>query len=349
MEVGLVGFCGAGKTTIFSALTGLQAAVGYQQGAPDKPNLGVIKVPDPRLDALAQIYNPRKVTPAEIRFVDFPGRPGAKAHALDARLIAQMRDVEAFALVVRGFTDAAGEPADPARELQAFFDELVLADLAVVEKRLERLRKEKGHEREHELLQRCGAALEDGTPLRRLGLRPEEEQAVAHFAFVSLKPLLVVLNVPEGDIGAPLPPAFQGAVDASQVQAMAVCGQVEMEVEELPLEERAAYLQELGIEEPARARFIQASYALLDLVSFLTVGEDEVRAWPIASGTAAVKAAGKIHSDLERGFIRAEVTRYEDLVRYRSEAKCREGGKLRVEGRDYVVQDGDVMHVRFAV
>lgn len=348
MEVGLVGFPGAGKTTMFSALTGLQAAVGYQ-GSGEKPNLGVIKVPDPRLDALAAIYSPKKVTPAEIRFVDFPGRAGASSHVLDARLIAQMRDVEAFALIVRGFTDAAGEAPEPARELQAFFDELLLADLAVVEKRLERTRKEKGHEREQAMLERCRAALDEGTALRSIGLRPEEQHALSHFAFVSLKPLLVVLNVSEDDIGNALPAAFRAAIDAAQVAAMAVCGQIEMEVEELAPEERAGYLHELGIDEPARARFIQASYALLDLISFLTVGADEVRAWPVAAGTSAVKAAGKIHSDLERGFIRAEVTRYEDLLEHGSEARCRELGKLRVEGKDYVVQDGDVMHVRFAV
>jgi GTP-binding protein YchF len=348
MEVGLVGFPGAGKSTMFSVLTGLQAAVGYQAGS-DKPNLGVIKVPDPRLDALAEIYKPKKLTPAEIRFVDFPGQAGAKSHALDARVIAQMRDVEAFALIVRGYADAAGDPPDPVRELRAFFDELVLADLAVVEKRLDRTRKEKGHEREQAMLDRCLAALEDGKALRQAGLRPEEEHALSHFAFVSLKPLLVVLNVSEDAIGAPVPPEFQQAIDAAQVTAMAVCGQIEMEVEELAADERAGYLRDLGIEEPARARFIQASYALLDLISFLTVGTDEVRAWPIAAGTPAVKAAGKIHSDLERGFIRAEVTRYEDLLEHRSEAKCREVGKLRVEGKEYVVQDGDVMHVRFAV
>jgi len=349
MKVGLVGFRGVGKTTIFSALTGLRASVGFQQGQPDKVNLGVIKVPDPRLDALAKIYHSRKVIPAEVCFVDFPGRGGADRSALDAGLVAQMRDVDAFALVVRGLEGAAGEPASPVRELAAFLDELLLADLAVVEKRLERFRIEKGSEREQSLLRRCHEALDGGRQLRHLGIRRDEETALSHFAFVSLKPLLVVLNVGERDIGRPLPLDFQQAADDAQAVAMAICGQVEMEVEELPAEERGEYLRELGIAEPARDRFIQASYGLLALISFMTHNREEVRAWPIRAGTPAFEAAGKVHSDMQRGFIRAEVVGFDDLVACGSEAKCREVGKFRVEGRDYLVRDGDVIHFRFAV
>lgn len=349
MRVGLVGFSGAGKTTIFSALTGIRAPVGFHHGQVDKPNLGVIKVPDPRLDGLARFYGTRKVTPAEVRFVDLPGRGGPARTALDAGVVAQMRDVDAFALVVRGFEAPGGEDAAPARELHGFLDELALADLAVVEKRLERLRKEKASERELSLLKRCHEALDAGRQLRHIGLRADEENALAHFAFVSLKPLLAVLNVAEADIGSALPREFQQLAAAEHAVAMAICGQVEMEVQELPEEERAEYLRELGIGEAARDRFIQASYELLELISFLTHNQEEVRAWPIRRGTPAVEAAGKVHTDMERGFIRAEVIHFDDLISCGSEAKCREIGKLRVEGRDYVVNDGDVIHFRFNV
>ena len=349
MKAGLVGFPGVGKTTIFRALTGLESTAGAAARRPDRPALGVIKVPDRRLDALAEIYRPRKVTPAEICFVDFPAPPHTSRLSLDAGIVTQMRELDAFALVIRGFTDALGEPANPALELRAFLDELLLADLGVVEKRLERLRKEKGSEQERAVLDRCREALEEGRSLRQIGLRADEDRLLSAFAFVSLKPALVVLNVADAEVNAPLPPEFLRAAEEVGVPAMAVCGQIEMEVGELPPDEQGPYLRELGIAEPARDRFIQASYALLSLVSFLTVGADEVRAWPIRAGTPAVKAAGKIHSDIERGFIRAEVIRFEDLIQHRSEAKCREVGVQRVEGRDYIVQDGDVIHFRFAV
>ena len=349
MKVGLVGFPGVGKTTIFKALTGLESGTGASARRPDRPALGVIKVPDRRLDALAEIYRPRKVTPAEICFLDFPAPPNASRLGLDAGIVTQMRDLEAFALVIRGFTDTLGEPPNPPLELRAFLDELLLADLGVVEKRLERLRKEKGSEQERALLDRCREALDEGRSLRQIGLRPDEDRVLSAFAFVSLKPALVVLNVADADVKTPVPPELLRGADEAGIPAMSVCGQIEMEVGELSPDEQVAYLRELGVAEPARDRFIQASYALLSLVSFLTVGPDEVRAWPIRSGTPAVKAAGKIHSDIERGFIRAEVIRFDALLQHRSEAKCREVGVQRIEGREYLVQDGDVIHFRFAV
>jgi hypothetical protein len=348
VKVGIVGFPGVGKSTIFAALSGAQKQMAPHAGRADRPGLGVVKVPDPRLDVLARMYQPRKVTPAEVCFVDFAGRAASRT-ALDASQIAEMRDFDAFALVVRGFPNVLGEPPTPTRELRAFTDELVLADLAVIEKRLERLRKEKGSDQERALLGQCEHVLQDGRPLRLLVLRADEERLLSPFAFVSRKPLLVVINGGEEDIGRPLPQDLETAAAALEVQMLAVCGQTEMEVEELPAEERGGYLHEIGITEGARARVIRASYALLSLVSFLTVGADEVRAWPIRDGTTAVKAAGKVHSDIERGFIRAEVVGFEDLVRLGSEARCREAGVLRLEGRDYVVRDGDVIHFRFAV
>jgi hypothetical protein len=268
---------------------------------------------------------------------------------LDADTIARLRDVDALVEVVRGFPDLAGESATPVADLEAFAAELVLADLAVVEKRMERLKKEKGHERERALLERIGPLLEAGTPLRTLGLGPEDRTQLAGFAFLSLRPLLVVLNVPESEVGAAVPADVAERAKAEGAEVIALSAQVEAEVAQLDTGDRAAFLADLGLTESARERFIRASYALLDLISLLTAGEDECRAWPIRRGTIAVKAAGRIHSDIERGFIRAEVVAYEDFIRLGSEAKCREAGKLRLEGKEYVVRDGDIVHFRFAV
>ncbi len=350
MKIGLTGFPGSGKTAVFNALTGLHARTGT--GASEgKPNLGVIKVPDARVDALAGIWKPKKVTLAEVSFVDFPPpRTAARQRAvLDAETVAQLRDADALVLVVRAFPDLAGEPPTPAADLDAFGAELVLADLAVLEKRVERLKKEKGHERERALLDKIMPELEGGTPLRLLGLGADERTLLAGFALLSLRPLLVVLNVPEGEVAAPVPDDIVRQAHAAGGEALVLSAQVEMEVAQLEAADRAAFLADLGLAESARDRFLRASYALLDLISFLTAGEDECRAWPIRRGTTAVKAAGKIHSDIERGFIRAEVIAYDDFIRLGSEAKAREAGKLRLEGKDYVVQDGDIAHFRFNV
>src|SRR3989454_547954 len=341
MKVGLTGFPGAGKTSVFNALTGLHAA-------PAGPglNLGVIKVPDERVDALAAIYQPRKTTYAEVSFVDFPPARSApeRRTVLDAATVAQLRDADALVEVVRGFPDLAGAPPTPAADLESFAAELVLADLAVIEKRLERLKKEKGHERERALLERLAPSLEAGTPLRTLGLAAEERALLAGFAFLSLRPLLVVLNVPEAAAAVPLPGEVAARARAEGAEAMALSARLEAEIAELEPADRDAFLADLGLAESARARFIRASYALLDLISFLTIGEDECRAWPIRRGTTALKAAGKVHSDIERGFIRAEVIAYDEFMRLGSEARCREAGKLRLEGKDYSVPDGDIVH-----
>jgi GTP-binding protein YchF len=241
------------------------------------------------------------------------------------------------------------DAADPARDVEAFKSELVLADLAIVEKRLEKLRKEKGKEQEAELLQRCLTTLEAETPLRRSEFTPAEERTLSGFGLLSRLPLLVVVNVGESDIAAPLSAAVEARLAADAVPGLSLCAQIEMEIAALEPGDRAAFLADLGLEESARDRFVQAAYGLLDLISFLTTGEDEVRAWPIRRGTTAVKAAGKIHSDIERGFIRAEVVAYADFIQFGSEAKCREAGKLRLEGKEYVVQDGDIIHYRFNV
>lgn len=353
MKVGLVGFAGAGKTTIFNTLTGLTAEVGGY-GAREKANIGVIKVPDHRVDKLAEIFNPKKKTYAEISFVDVAGpqvEDGQRSHSgLDPKLVQHMREADALVHVVRGFdTPMLPQPSDAVRDIRSFDDELMLTDLVQIENRIGRLKKEKDSARESELMERLKSALESESPLRDIELSSEEMALIAGFRFLSLKPLLLLLNQSEDSVGEGVPAPVQELAKAKQLRAIAMSGKVEMEIAELAPEEQRDFLQDLGITEPARDRFIGAAYALLDLISFLTSGEDECRAWSIKRGTTAHKAAGVIHSDIERGFIRAEVIRFEDLVQLGSEARCREVGKLKLEGKEYVVQDGDVVHFRFNV
>jgi GTP-binding protein YchF len=353
MKVGLVGFAGSGKTTIFNTLTGLTAEVGGY-GAREKANIGVIKVPDHRVDKLAEIYNPKKKTYAEISFVDVAGPQAEDAEqtqsGLDPKLVQHMREADALVHVVRAFDNPmASQPADPARDIRSFDDELMLTDLVQVETRITRLKKEKDSARESELMERLKAALEHEQPLRDLELTHEDLGLVAGFRFLSLKPLLLLVNQPEEAAADGVSADIQALADSRKLRAIAMSGKVEMEIAQLASEEQREFLQDMGIAEPARDRFIRAGYSLLDLISFLTSGEDECRAWSIKRGTTAHKAAGVIHSDIERGFIRAEVTRFEDLVELGSEARCREQGKLKLEGKEYVVQDGDVVHFRFNV
>lgn len=353
MKVGLVGFAGSGKTTIFNTLTGLTAEVGGY-GAKEKANVGVIKVPDPRVEDLAKLFNPKKKTFAEISFVDVAGPPtdaGERTEGgLDPKLVQHMRDSDALVHVVRGFDNPMLlQDADALRDIRAFDDELVLTDLVQIENRIQRLKKEKGKEREAELMEQFKTALEAERPLRDLELTHEDLSLIAGFRFLSLKPLLLLLNVDETNAASEPPANVVELARSKNLSVIAMSGKVEMEIAQLDAEEQREFLSDLGIKEPARDRFIRAAYGLLDLISFLTAGEDECRAWSIKRGTHAQKAAGTIHSDIERGFIRGEVVRFEDLVALGSEARCREQGKLRLEGKEYVVQDGDVVHFRFNV
>ncbi len=353
MKVGLVGFAGSGKTTIFNTLTGLTAEVGGY-GAREKANIGVIKVPDHRVDKLALIFNPKKKTYAEISFVDVAGPQAEDAEqaqsGLDPKLVQHMREADALVHVVRAFDNPILlQAADPARDIRAFDDELILTDLVQIENRIVRLKKEKDSARESELMARLKTALEEERLLRDLELTHEELAMIAGFRFLSLKPLLVLINQPEEAAGDGVPAGVNELAESKKLATIAMSGKVEMEIAQLAPEEQREFLQAVGISEPARDRFIRAAYSLLDLISFLTSGEDECRAWSIKRGTTAHKAAGVIHSDIERGFIRAEVTRFDDLAELGSEARCREQGKLKLEGKDYIVQDGDVAHFRFNV
>jgi hypothetical protein len=360
MRVGIAGFPRSGKTTIFNALTGQHAGVGGFT-EPGKVHLGTIKVPDVRVDRLSEIFKPRKTTYAEMVFVDFPaphlplplgeGRgEGPSSSALDTATLTQMRETDALVQVVRGFADVnTGAPPHPLSDLVNFKGELILADLGLIEKRLDRLQKEKGKENERRLLEQCKHQLDGERALRRLALTAEEAAMIAGFGFLSRRPLMVVLNVSEAALRTPLAADVVDFLKAEGVEGLLMSGQIEMEIAGLDPEDRQAFLDDLGLEAPARDRFIRAAYHLLDQISFLTSGEDEVRAWTIKRGTTAVKAAGKIHSDIERGFIRAEVVHYDDFIQYGSDAKCREHGKLRLEGKDYIVRDGDIIHFRFNV
>jgi GTP-binding protein YchF len=348
MKVGLVGFARAGKTTIFNALTGLSAEVGGFEKKREAA-IAVVKVPDPRIDALAEIVHPERKKYAEVTFLDFPPPEERKA-GLETEALVQMRESDALAQVVRAFDDPLSSTStDPLRELREFHTELVLADMAVIEKRLERLKKEKGKERERELLEKCQKVLDAEKPLRHVSFLPEEQLMLSGFAFLSQKPLLVVYNVAEEALQEPLPAPVVEYAKSENLLIIPICGKVEMDIAQLAEEERGAFLADLGLNESAKDRFTERTYALLNLMSFFTAGPMEARAWTITRGTTAVKAAGKIHSDIERGFIRAEVIAYEDYIRYRGEAGCREAGKMRLEGKEYVMQDGDVVHFRFKV
>jgi GTP-binding protein YchF len=335
MRAGLAGFARSGKTTLFNALTGLK------RGPEAKLHLGAIKVPDPRLDRLSAMFKPRKTTPAEVLLADLPG-PRSKGMTLEPDALQALREVDALCLVLGAFV----ADASPLEALRDYDSELILSDLQVVEKRLHRLRQERNSGGETQELQRVTKHLESGTPMRTLPMSDAEEHALAHFGFLSRKPLLVVLNVAEAEAAKPVPAPIEGAAGALGASAIALSAEVEAEIAELPPDEQPDYLASLGVAEPARARFLRAVYALLHQISFFTVGEDEVRAWTIRQGDRAARAAGKIHSDLEKSFVRAEVMHYEDFIAAGSEHRARETGKLRLEGKDYVVQDGDILHVR---
>ena len=347
MRVGLVGYAQTGKSTLFNALTGLSAQTGIG-GRQSKANLGAIKVPDERVDRLSSIYRPRKTTYAEVVFVDVPG-PQRKGTGLDSATLQALLQVEALILVLRGFESADGRSADATTELGDFETELVLADLEIAERRLARLRKERGPELEVGALEACVEQLDQGEPLRALSLSEQQWRTLSSYSFLSRRPTVAVLNRPEAEVGQLLPADLAEAAERRGVGVLDVCAALEAEVAALDPSEQEEFLASLGVSEPASARLIRAAYELLEYESFFTVGEDEVRAWTIHRGDPAPRAAGRIHSDLERGFIRVEVMPYAEFIQAGSEAAMKQSGKLRVEGKEYVVRDGDILHVRFNV
>jgi GTP-binding protein YchF len=346
MKVGLVGFAGSGKTTVFNTMTGMDVPTGYG----GEVRLGTVRVPDARIDALSAIYSPKKTTYAEIAFCDVPGEHGAEKKGLSPRALQQIRDQEALCLVIRDFPSPSAEvDPDPAGDLEAFHAECVFADLEIVERRLDRARKEQANPREIATFETVQATLEAERPIRSLSDAEVNRDILKGYGLLTDRPLLVALNRGEESAADPIPSDLARRIEELDAAGLTLSASVEAEIAGLDPEDQEAFLEDLGLSESALTRFIRTAYDLLDLISFFTVGEDEVRAWTIRRGTRARKAAGKIHSDLERGFIRAEVIPYEAFMELGSEAAVKSAGKLQVEGKDYVVADGDILHVRFNV
>jgi len=360
LRAALIGFPGSGKSTLFQLMTSAKDA---PRGKGDVA-IGISKVPDARLDVLTSMYNPRKRVPATVEFTDLiaPARTGAQA-LVD---VAAYKNADALVHVVRAFRDE-GVPhpsgsVNPARDAQAMEDELLLADLGVAERRLERIEKDLKKtrtadlEKEHDIVKRCKDALEQGTPLRALQLAGDDLKRLSGFQFLSAKPLLLVINLDEEDIakvGADIERAAEltgltGFLARAATRAVALCAKIELEIAQLEGSDQQAFLSDLGLTESGLDRVIRTSYDLLGYMSFFTVGEDECRAWSIRRGTQAQLAAGEIHSDIQRGFIRAEVVSYDALTTRGSMAACRDHGEVRLEGKEYGVQDGDIINFRFA-
>ena len=346
MKIGLVGFAGSGKTTVFNTLTGLGVPVGFG----GEVHLGTVKVPDERIDTLRKIFSPKKTTYAEIVFCDVPGEHGAEKKGLSRKSLVQIGEQEVICLVVRAFVNPAldADP-DPVADLDAFHTECIFADLEIVERRLNRAKKDKPDPFELAAFEMMKTTLEQELPLRSLPPAALNRDHLKGYTLLTDRPLLVVLNRSEQEAAVPLPAPLATRLAQLHAAGLVLSASVEAEIASMDAVDQAAFLADLGLAESGLARFIRTAYGLLDLIAFFTVGPDEVRAWPIRRGTKARQAAGRIHSDLERGFIRAEVVPYDVFMEYRSEQAVRDAGRLQVEGKDYVVADGDILHVRFNV
>ena len=383
LRAALIGFGSSGKSTLFQLMTSAHSTARTTHGK-GETSVGISKVPDARLDKLTEMYNPRKRVPATVEFTDLAAMAAGAKALVD---VVAYKNADALVHVLRAFSDpSVPHPSgsiDPARDARAMEDELILADLGVAERRLERLEKDLKKsksaelERERDVLVICRSALEQGKPLRALDLKGEDLKRLRGFQFLSAKPLLIVINLDESQLTSSTVPGGganeksdgtkSGGGDAAtridlaaaatgltsflshaSTAAVAVCAKIELEIAQLDAADAAAFLADLGLSASGLDRVIRASYDLLGYISFFTVGEDECRAWSIPRGTPAQLAAGEIHSDIARGFIRAEVVSYDALVVRGSMAVCRDHGEVRLEGKDYVVQDGDIINFRFA-
>ncbi|HQP26203.1 MAG TPA: DUF933 domain-containing protein [Candidatus Syntrophosphaera sp.] len=358
MKIALIGPPKSGKTTIFNALTGSSTSTDKYAPAATEANVGVVQVPDERVTKLSELYHPKKTIYAHIEYRDYPGIFSTQTENPDNALFSDIKSNEGFVLVLRAFQDeeldelfAAG---DPARQLASFEDEMLLADLIVAERRIEKI--ELGYKRgvktpaiqfEEKILRQVCEHLQSGKPLRELQLQADEEKALRGFRFFSQKPLLVLINCAEDDFHAL--DGLKQEIAAKGYTTEVIAGRFEEELSRLDGEEAQLFRDDMGISESIRDRFTRLCYSMLGYISFFTVGEDEVRAWTIEDGDNAVTAAGKIHSDLARGFIRAECFRYTDLMEHGSEKHLREKGLFRLEGKEYIVRDGDIISVRFSV
>jgi len=364
MKIGIVGLPNVGKSTLFNAITNAGVQAANYPFCTIEPNVGIVAVPDPRLDKLAELYSPKKVTPAIIEFVDIAGlvKGASRGEGLGNKFLAHIREVDAVVHVVRCFENSeiihVEGSIDPVRDVETINLELILADIEVVNRRIDRARKaakgDKKYEIEAEFFERLMAHLENGQTAATLPIKGEEEAIwLTNSGLISSKPVIYAANLSESDFKAPDENSnltrLRELAAKSDSQVMPVCAALEEEISNLPLEDKLLFLSDLGLEESGLDRLVKASYTLLGLISYLTAGTPEVRAWTIIKGTRAPQAAGKIHTDFERGFIRAEVIGYEELLACGSLAAAKEKGLVRSEGKEYVMKDGDVVLFRINV
>lgn len=362
MKIGIIGLPFVGKTTVFNALTSAQAKVGEFSLGVKEANRGIVKVPDERVHKLSSLYHPKKVTPAEVEYIDVAGLvKETKEKGSEGEFYHSLREVDELAHVVRIFKDEnvlhVSGSVDPKRDVKSLDLDLILIDLDIVEKRLKRLEKSvtsskaEEEKRELQLLQRFKESLEQGVPLRELQLSPDEEKLIRGYAFLSLKPLLIILNIDEEQNSQKekLESEYSEFASHKKTAVCSICGKLEMELSQLEDKDKKTFMEDLGLEKLAVERVIDISHKLLNLISFFTANENEVKSWSIPAGTKAIKAAGTVHTDMERGFIKAEVITFNKLWELSSIHKAKEKGELKLEGKDYLVQDGDVIFFRFNV
>ncbi len=364
LTAGIVGLPNVGKSTLFNAITKSSVEAANYPFATISPNVGIVEVPDKRLEELTKLVNPQKVIPATFEFTDIAGlvRGASKGEGLGNQFLANIREVDAIVQVVRCFEDTnithVDVTVDPLRDIDTINLELIFADLEQVEKRLARIEKQarmkdKEYVTEFETLEKIKKGFLEGTPARLINLTSDEIQAVRHLQLLTIKPLLYVANISEDDVNSyehnPHYQAVKKLALEENAVVIALCAKIEAELAELDDESRTLFLQDLGISESGLDKLIKVAYQLLGLETFFTAGPKEVRAWTFKKGMTAPMCAGIIHSDFQKGFIRAETISYEDYVYYKSEQAVKEAGKMRLEGKDYIVKDGDIMHFRFNV
>ena len=363
LKAGIVGLPNVGKSTLFNAITKQNILAANYPFATIEPNVGIVNVPDVRIDKLNEMYNPKSLIPTSYEFNDIAGlvKGASNGEGLGNKFLSHIRQVDAVVEVVRCFRDSniihVDSSIDPLRDIDVINIELAMSDLEIIDNRINKIgkkamtTKDKKDLKEIEVLNKLKIGLESGIPARKLELDDEEKSLVSSFNLITLKPIIYALNVSEDDLinGNEFVDLVSDMAKKEGSEIVVICAKIESELAELSTEEQEEYLNEIGIKESGLSQLIKKTYSLLGLSTFFTVGSDEVRAWTFKNGMKAPECAGIIHSDFERGFIRAEVISYDDLIKYGSENAVRENGKMRLEGKDYVMQDGDICHFRFNV